>query len=140
MPSPSAGIGAQRNARFVNSEAGQPMRNYYNTLTEHYKSKGKPSSAMPVVTHKFVGGNDAYSYTDALSALKRGEKIDSSGATKEEQAMLNTKYLQSLNRKPVNLSGNSSYVVTGSNMGDARISYSGLGGNKSTYTSIPVMR
>jgi hypothetical protein len=139
MPNPSAGIGAQRHAKFLNSEAGQPMRNYYNTLTEHYKSKGKPSSATPVVTHKFVGGN-AYSYTDALSALKQGRNLDLSGATKEQQAMLNTKYLQSLNRKPVSVGVNSSYEMTGGNMGNARVSFSSLGGGKSTYTSIPVMR
>jgi hypothetical protein len=147
MANTQAGLGAQRYAKFLNSEAGQPMRNYYNTLTEHYKSKGKPSSATPVVTHSFVGGN-AHSYTDALSALKQGRKLDLSGATKEQQAMLNTKYLQSLNKKPTD-AGRSAYDVVKDSVSaqysispNTMVSFSNLTGNNggSRYSSIPVMR
>jgi hypothetical protein len=146
MPNTSAGIGAQRHTNFVNSAAGQPMRNYYNTIVEHYNNKANPS-AMPVVTHKFVGGN-AHSYTDTLKAFKQGQKIDLSGATKEQQATLNAKYLQSLNRKPTS-AGRSAYDVAKdgvsvqySGFPNTMVSFSNLTGNNggSRYSSIPVMR
>jgi hypothetical protein len=141
----SRGIGAQRYAKFLNSEAGQPMRSFKNTMAEYYGRK--PSSATPVVTHSFVGGN-AHSYTDALSALKQGRKLDLSGATKEQQAMLNTKYLQSLNKKPTD-AGRSAYDVVKDSVSaqysispNTMVSFSNLTGNNggSRYSSIPVMR
>jgi hypothetical protein len=82
MASPSSGLGAIMSARFKNSPAG---KEYYG------------DSAMDRPIHKFTGG--AHGYGDAISAVKRGYKLDMGSADKYQRSELNRQFLQSLRPK-----------------------------------------
>lgn len=144
MANTQAGIGAQSYSKFLNTAAGQPMKEFRQTITDYY-NRDKNSSKTPVVTHKF--GTSGHNYREAIQAFKSGQKLDLSGATKEQKNELNRRYLESLKPKPV-VKAESAYENTKREL--AASTYTGLPnttnsittrfGGGSIYSSIPTMR